>query len=153
MDVDPLCHTALGENWLRVFEPSLSLVGWAIWCRQVLQSGPARRVFVRNCHFLLPTGQACELELSFWSIAFQLISSFSKVVKCGGVFTRLQLSYPTFTQSGSAQYLPYPTRQMWIVPYIYLDKGLQSANQQRWTMWFFWEQVMCHAHLVGCRFT
>jgi hypothetical protein len=28
-------------------------------------------------------------------------------------------------------------------------RGVQSAPQLCWTMWFPWGQVMCHVHLVG----
>jgi hypothetical protein len=43
---------------LRVFEPPrLFLVEWAVWYRQVVQSGPARSWYVRSYQALLPTGQ------------------------------------------------------------------------------------------------
>jgi hypothetical protein len=69
MDVAPPYQTAFGGNWLRVFEPRLSLVGWAVWCRWVLWIGPARSWFVSSCQSFLSTGQA-EIELfdpSFFS--------------------------------------------------------------------------------------
>jgi hypothetical protein len=62
MDVVPSCQTALGDIY-RVFEPRLSLTGWAICCRRVLWNCPTRSWFVSSHWSLPPTGQA---EIKFF---------------------------------------------------------------------------------------
>jgi hypothetical protein len=58
----------------------------------------------------LSIGQAWE-NWAFWPFAFQLTTSFSNMVECGIVFTRLKLGYSTTTQPGSAQHSGPPNPQ------------------------------------------
>jgi hypothetical protein len=60
----PLYFIALRE-WLRDFEPRLSLVVWAIWYRRVFQNGPTKCWYMSRHQLLLFTVQAQKLELRF----------------------------------------------------------------------------------------
>jgi hypothetical protein len=65
---------------LRVFDPRLPLVGCALWCRQDLRSGYVSSWYMRSRQSLPPTGQACELELSF-SLGRLSVSACSQVLQ------------------------------------------------------------------------
>jgi hypothetical protein len=95
-------------NPFTVIEPRL-FVEWAIWfsvffCKWLLRSVPVRSHYVSSCQPLLCTGQAWDLELglsfdrfSMWRLLASAYTSFSNMVKCAVIFSKLQLGHPNPT--------------------------------------------------------
>jgi hypothetical protein len=137
MIVDVAFHPldSLGGNWLRVFEPRLPLVGWALWCGQVLRSGPMRSWYMSLHQPFPPTSQACDLELSF-SLGRLSVSAHSQFCKAANVFTRVLLKCLTPTWTNSAQLPPpAPPGREEMFPLVFSHQfcpgGVRSAPQLR----------------------
>jgi hypothetical protein len=102
-----------------------------------------------------------ELEWSFLihhfplgSLSVLTTTSFSKLVKCGIIFTRLQLCLPVPTQARSAQCsAPPPAARvnysLHLLGYQFCPVVVQIAHQLGWTLRLPPEQRLCCAHLVG----
>lgn len=85
------------RNQFWVFQFRFSL-GWAVWCRQVLQGGHTRRWFAHRASL----GATIKLFDQSHFI------SLPQVIKFGVVFTIVQLSCPVTTQAWSAEHSAPP---------------------------------------------